>query len=295
MKNYIVAGILAFTTGASYAQFGGLLNNLKSQVDQILKQDSPPSSSQSSVPQKLNNQLQAQNGSMRQKWLNDPFPDIPNEVTDDDIRSVGNISSNKIFVYLNSPMMIKAYKVCQSAEESRIGERASEMRKQSNLAKTNLEKTQLIEQAKSIDEIKSKISPTTCYLRVVRRATLDLGLDFYGTQPKYGGPLSPDEQWNVVQVFKVARALENNELTSAFHSAMAEEISLNYNDWIEKYLTKVFKENAEELKKLVNVNDRKSREQLDGGAEMGVARRVKFYNQAIDVIANQIVLGDLKP
>ena len=237
----------------------------------------------------------AQKNDIRKKWLADPFPDIPTEVTDEDIQTVSINSQNKIFAYLNSPGMVKAYKVCQTAEESRIGARSNEIRKLSNAAKTNTEKTQLIDQAKSIDEIKAKISPSTCLLRVVRRATLDLNLEFYSQQPKYGGPLAPDEQWNVVQLFKVARALEKNELTSVFHTSMAEEISINFNDWIEKYLTKVFKANAEELKKQVNANDRKTREQFDAGAEMGVIRRVELYNKVIDITANKIISGELKP
>lgn len=234
-------------------------------------------------------------GNVRQKWLDDPYPDIPDEVSDQDIQATTVASVNKIFAYMNSPVMAKAYKQCQTVEEARIGARGVELRKAADAAKTNSERSQLQEQSAAIESLKKKISPSTCLLRVVRRATLDLGLEYYQTQPKYGGPKQPDEQFSVVQVFKVARALEKNELTNAFHTAMADEISINYNDWIEKYLTKVFKANAEELKKQVPANDRRTREQLDAGAEMGVARRVEYYNQIVNLVVGWLSNDVVKP
>ena len=42
-------------------------------------------------------------------------------------------------------------------------------------------------------------------------------------------------------------------------------------------------------------NDRRTREQLDAGAEMGAARRVEFYNQAINVVVNMINSDVIKP
>ena len=238
---------------------------------------------------------QAASGNVRQKWLDDPYPDIPKEVSDQDILATSLASVNKIFVYLNSPVMAKAYKQCQAVEEARVGARGVELRKAAESAKTNTERSQLQQQATAVESLKKKIAPTTCLLRVVRRATLDLGLEYYQTQPKYGGPKQPDEQFSVVQVFKVARALEKNELTNAFHTAMADEISINYNDWIEKYLTKVFKANVEELKKQVPANDRKTRGELDAGAEVGVARRVEYYNQVVNRIADWLSNDMVKP
>jgi len=325
-RSIIVATAALMTTTATFAQFGGLLNNLKNKVEQAQKEiKQPPSSTQPAVateapalpvgipglpaaaPAATTSPVAPAlpggkpamasappAGDIRQKWLSDPFPDIPREVTDQDIRDTTVASANKIFVYLNSPVIAKAYKQCQSAEETRIGSRGAELRQASNSAKSTTEKTQLLDQAKSIESIKAKIAPTTCLLRVVRRATLELNLEFFGTQPKYGMK-SPDEQFTVVQLFKVARALERNEFKSDFHSAMADEISINYNEWIDKYLVKVSKANAEEMKKQVSASDRKAREQFDAGAEMGVARRVEFYNQVVNTVAEWISSGALKP
>ncbi len=325
-KTGLIAAAALLTASTSFAQFGGMLGNIKNRVEQAQKPAAPaPDSAPAApgmpsmpampgmpavpgmpampgaaapaiaAPAAAPAAMPAAGGGVRQKWLSDPYPDIPNEVTDADIQATNVASMNKIFVYLNSPVMAKAYKQCQTVEEARIGARAAEMRQASNNAKTNAEKNQLLEQSKAIDGVKAKISPSTCLLRVIRRATLDLKLEYYGTQPKYGGPKSPDEQLNVVQVFRVARALEKNELTGAFHTAMAEEISINYNEWIDKYLVKVFKANAEELKKQVPANDRRTREQLDAGAEMGAARRVEFYNQAINLVVNMINSDLIKP
>lgn len=300
-RSIIVAAAALMATTATFAQFGGLLNNLKNKVEQAQKETKQsPSSTQPAVATeapalpvgipglpaaapalpggKPAMASAPPAGDIRQKWLSDPFPDIPREVTDQDIRDTTVASANKIFVYLNSPVIAKAYKQCQSAEETRIGSRGAELRQASNSAKSTTEKTQLLDQAKSIESIKAKIAPTTCLLRVVRRATLELNLEFFGTQPKYGMK-SPDEQFTVVQLFKVARALERNEFKSDFHSAMADEISINYNEWIDKYLVKVSKANAEEMKKQVSTSDRKAREQFDAGAEMGVARRVEFITR----------------
>jgi len=265
-KIHLVTAAALLTASSGFAQFGGLLNNMMKQVEQAQGQAAPApsmpaptaapggitmpampggSAAEPAAPPK------AAAGNVRQKWLDDPYPDIPKEVSDQDIQATSLASANKIFVYLNSPVMAKAYKQCQTVEEARVGARGVELRKAAESAKTNTERSQLQQQATDIDSLKKKIAPTTCLLRVVRRATLDLGLEYYLTQPKYGGPKQPDEQFSVVQLFKVARALEKNELTNAFHTAMADEISINYNDWIEKYLTKVFKANVEELKKQV--------------------------------------------
>jgi hypothetical protein len=351
-KISLVAAAALLTTSASFAQFGGLLNNLKKQVEQAQSQAAPapampaPAAAPGgismpampgmpgmpggnaaepaepaepagraapaartapaarpapnaptarTVPAAPAAAPQAAAGNVRQKWLDDPYPDIPKEVSDQDIQATTVASVNKIFVYLNSPVMAKAYKQCQTVEEARVGARGVELRKAADSAKTNSERSQLQEQAAAIESLKKKIAPTTCLLRVVRRATLDLDLEYYLTQPKYGGPKQPDEQFSVVQVFKVARALEKNELTNAFHTAMADEISINYNDWIEKYLTKVAKANVEEMKKQVPANDRKTREQLDAGAEMGVARRVEYYNQVVNVIVGWLSNDVVKP
>ncbi len=348
-KISLVAAAALLTTSASFAQFGGLLNNLKKQVEQAQGQAAPapampapaaapggismpampgmpgmpggnaaepaepaepagraapaartapaarPAPNARAVPAAPAAAPQAAAGNVRQKWLDDPYPDIPKEVSDQDIQATSLASVNKIFVYLNSPVMAKAYKQCQTVEEARVGARGVELRKAADSAKTNSERSQLQEQATAIESLKKKIAPTTCLLRVVRRATLDLDLEYYLTQPKYGGPKQPDEQFSVVQLFKVGRALEKNELTNAFHTAMADEISINYNDWIEKYLTKVFKANVEEMKKQVPANDRKTREQLDAGAEMGVARRVEYYNQVVNVIVGWLSNDLVKP
>lgn len=354
-KISLVAAAALLSTSASFAQFGGLLNNLKKQVEQAQGQAAPapampapaaapggitmpampgmpgmlggsaaesaepaesparaapatrtaptagpaptarPAPAARTLPAAPAVAPQAAAGNVRQKWLDDPYPDIPKEVSDQDIQATSLASVNKVFVYLNSPVMAKAYQQCQTVEEARVGARGVELRKAAESAKTNTERSQLQQQATAIESLKKKISPTTCLLRVVRRATLDLGLEYYLTQPKYGGPKQPDEQFSVVQVFKVARALEKNELTNAFHTAMADEISINYNDWIEKYLTKVFKANAEELKKQVPANDRKTREELDAGAEMGVARRVEYYNQVVNVIVGWLSNDLVKP
>jgi hypothetical protein len=324
----IVAAATLMTTTTTFAQFGGLLNTIKNKVEQVQKEtkQTPGSTQPVAVPEapalpggilglpaaapaaataaspvapafpggKPAVASAHPAGDIRQKWLSDPFPDIPREVTDQDIRDTTFASVNKIFLYLNSPVIAKAYKQCQSAEEARIGARGAELRQASNAAKSNTEKTQLLDQAKSIESIKGKIAPTTCLLRVVRRATLELNLEFFGTQPKYGMK-SPDEQFTVVQLFKVARALEKNEFKSDFHSAMGDEISINYNEWIDKYLVKVSKANVEEMKKKVPASDRKAREQFDSGAEMGVARRVEFYNQVVNTVAEWISSGALKP
>ena len=327
-KISLVAAAALLTASSSFAQFGGLLNNLnnlKKQVEQAQGQAAPapaipaPTSAPGGItipgmpgmpgmpggsaaqpvvtPERTMPAAvqQAASGNVRQKWLDDPYPDIPKEVSDQDILAISLASIDKIFVYMNSPVMAKSYKQCQTVEEARIGARGVELRKAAESAKTNTERSQLQQQATAVESLKKKIAPTTCLLRVVRRATLDLGLEYYQTQPKYGGPKQPDEQFSVVQVFKVARALEKNELTNAFHTAMADEISINYNDWIEKYLTKVFKANVEELKKQVPANDRKTRGELDAGAEVGVARRVEYYNQVVNRIADWLSNDMVKP
>ena len=296
MKLYIFVLVGIFNTQTALAQFGNLIQNIQQRVDDAQKQIAPLKDAlPPSVVNSVTNDKVTNTKNIRQEWLNNPYPDIPREVTDQDIQDVTLQSANKVFKYLNSPNIDKAYKKCQTKEQSRIGLRAQELQKASNSAKTQSDKNELIQQSQQIEAIKSKISPSTCFLRVVRRATIDLNLEFYSTQPKYGGPLANDEQFNVVQLFKVGRALENGELTNVFHDSMSKEIEIDFNEWIEKYLMEIAKANVNELKKQVPANDRKTREQLDAGAEIGVVRRVNLYNQAVNTIADWINSGLVKP
>jgi hypothetical protein len=55
------------------------------------------------------------------------------------------------------------------------------------------------------------------------------------------------------------------------------------------------KKQVEELKKQVPANDRKTRGELDAGAEMGVARRVEYYNQVVNLIVGWLSNDLVKP
>lgn len=143
-------------------------------------------------------------GDVRTKWLNDPYPDIPNEVTDEDIAKMTSDSINKTFEFLKSPSMANVYKTCQEKEDARIGSKVAELKKAAGNATTTAERNTLQGQVAEIEKIKAKIAPTTCLLRTVRRATVELKLEYFGVQPKYGPQKANDEQFTVVQLFKVA-------------------------------------------------------------------------------------------
>ena len=148
--------------------------------------------------------------SVRDTWMNDPYPDVPNEVSDQDILQVTFTSINKIFAYLNSPAMAPAYKVCKEKEIAR--------------------------------GIPPKVAPSTCLLRTIRRATIDLNLGFYGQQaPKNLPQKANDEQANAVQYFKVAKALQANQLGAKFQSELTNELSMSYVDWGKQYIVQVYK------------------------------------------------------
>ena len=158
-KISLVTAAALLTASSSFAQFGGLLNNLKKQVEQAQGQAAPApampaptaapggitmpgmpgmpggSAADSAEPAEPPSRAaptsrtaptaspappartmpaapaaapQSAAGNVRQKWLDDPYPDIPKEVSDQDILATSLASVNKIFVYLNSPVMAKA-------------------------------------------------------------------------------------------------------------------------------------------------------------------------------------------
>jgi len=84
-KLSLIALLAVSASSATFAQFGGLLNNIKNQVEQAQKQLPVQGTSPAQglpTPNTPSPTVTNPNrgSSQREKWLSDPFADIPNEV-----------------------------------------------------------------------------------------------------------------------------------------------------------------------------------------------------------------------
>lgn len=310
IRLFILLMSLGLASSHANAQLGGFLNSVKDQLNQVQKdleqnqkttpagvnqnsQSSSAPNANTSLPKpSLKDQASSANG-VRDKWLRDPYPDIPKEVSDEDIQRLSNASLQKIYIALASPQLNKGYSGCKEKEEARLNKTISQYKKNAADARTVSDRDAALKQANDIEKIKTSINSTTCLFRVVRRATLELGLENYGVQPKYGARLGPDEQFNVVQVYKVSKAFETKQFLDKFYSDMSTELNYNYEEWIERYLKKPSKDAVEELKK--QTNSSRDKAQMDAGYELGINRRLQFYNEVISSIVRMILSEQVKP
>jgi len=223
----------------------------------------------------LISQASAQN--IRQQWLDNPQPDIPPEVTDQDIVNVQTTGAKQIMAYLHSPKMEETLAKCKALEETRFANTAKAYREQANQQATNANKQQFLQTADAIDAAKNKMSPTTCFFRALRLGLLVLELPYYGSQRL----VSADESPHVVHFHRIGKAFENNEFSDAFDEALKEELSINYDEWLEKSLFEKMKENAEKLG-------------LGNAYESAYALKVQRYNGIVNSLATWFIGGSLE-